>query len=316
MEHETKSKRVSRPAQASFVVSALPESKPLFPWFGGKRWLVSELWPRLGPDVRRYIEPFAGGLAMLLGRPGGARPKFQEVCNDEYGHLVNAWRSLQKHPDLVASLCQGFLHEADLHARTRTLLKLELEVKDKVMKDPDWCDPMLGAWWLYCVSNHINTSVIFTGHQCKPNTMAAGVNRRDWVAEAHLVFERIRNVRFLCGDFARVLTPCELETSKGITAVYLDPPYDQGDQRVYGTDAKGKSTFARCVDWVTANATNPTLRIALSGYSSCYGQAEMEAAGMKRLDLTARRGFAKNDNCKREALWLSPACINMEDTQC
>ncbi len=293
-------------------MSALPTLKPLFPWFGGKRWLAPVLWEHLGADVRRYIEPFAGGLAVLLGRPGGGQPKFREVCNDEYGHLVNAWRSIQKHPELVASLCQGFVHEAELHARTQTIIKCSAEIREKLMSDPDFCEPMLGAWWLWCVSTHLNTGLIYTGHRSKPNTTAAGVHRKDWAKCAAEVFERVRNVQFLCGDFARLLTPCYLEANKGITAVYLDPPYDQGDFRVYGTENDGKSVFARAVDWCVANAQNPNLRIALSGYSDCYGQAELEATGMRRVDLTAHRGFAKNENHKREALWLSPACLGLE----
>lgn len=292
-------------------MSALPPLKPPFPWFGGKRWLAPLLWEHLGADVRRYIEPFAGGLAVLLGRPGGVQPKFREVVNDEYGHLLNAWRSLQKHPHLVASICGGFAHEAELHARTRALLKVAAEVKEKLMSDPDYCDPMLGAWWLWCVSTHLNPGVVFTEWQSKPNKRPQGVHRRNWAQCAAQVFERVQNVQFLCGDFARLLTPCYLEANKGITAVYFDPPYDQGDFRVYG-DNDGKGVFSRAVDWTVANAGNPNLRIALSGYSGCYGEAQMEAAGMKRVDLVGRKGFGKQENHTREALWLSPACLGLE----
>ena len=39
-----------------------------FVWFGGKRRVAPEVWAALG-DVPNYIEPFAGSLAVLLGRP-------------------------------------------------------------------------------------------------------------------------------------------------------------------------------------------------------------------------------------------------------
>ena len=39
-----------------------------FVWFGGKRKVAAEVWDALG-DVDNYVEPFAGSLAVLLGRP-------------------------------------------------------------------------------------------------------------------------------------------------------------------------------------------------------------------------------------------------------
>lgn len=43
-----------------------------FPWFGGKRRVADVVWRAFGPDVNNYVEPFAGSLAVLLARPGGA----------------------------------------------------------------------------------------------------------------------------------------------------------------------------------------------------------------------------------------------------
>jgi len=45
--------------------------KPLkapFPWFGGKSRAAALVWERFG-NVRNYVEPFAGSLAVLLARP-------------------------------------------------------------------------------------------------------------------------------------------------------------------------------------------------------------------------------------------------------
>jgi len=39
-----------------------------FPWFGGKSRCAGVVWSMLG-DVPNYVEPFAGSLAVLLGRP-------------------------------------------------------------------------------------------------------------------------------------------------------------------------------------------------------------------------------------------------------
>lgn len=42
--------------------------KAPFPYFGGKSRVGPIIWDRFG-DVKNYIEPFAGSMAVLLGRP-------------------------------------------------------------------------------------------------------------------------------------------------------------------------------------------------------------------------------------------------------
>ena len=42
--------------------------KAPFPWFGGKSRVQAQVCDRFG-DVRNYVEPFAGSLSVLLGRP-------------------------------------------------------------------------------------------------------------------------------------------------------------------------------------------------------------------------------------------------------
>lgn len=54
------------------------ELRAPFPWFGGKRKVADLVWSRLG-DVQTYNEPFAGSLAVLLGRPHVPRV---ETVND------------------------------------------------------------------------------------------------------------------------------------------------------------------------------------------------------------------------------------------
>jgi len=60
--------------------------KAPFPWFGGKSRAAPLIWSRLG-EVVNYVEPFAGSLAVLLGRPHEPRV---ETVNDVDGHLCVA----------------------------------------------------------------------------------------------------------------------------------------------------------------------------------------------------------------------------------
>lgn len=66
--------------------------KPPLKWAGGKRWLVSHLKPIWeSHQERRYVEPFCGGLAVVLG----LQPK-RALLNDVNPHLINFYRQVQK----------------------------------------------------------------------------------------------------------------------------------------------------------------------------------------------------------------------------
>src|SRR6185295_3486399 len=65
--------------------------KPPLKWAGGKRWLVSHLKPLWQLHTqRRYVEPFCGGLAVVLG----LQPK-QALLNAVNPHLINFYRHVQ-----------------------------------------------------------------------------------------------------------------------------------------------------------------------------------------------------------------------------
>lgn len=65
---------------------------PIIPWIGGKRRLADHIIPRF-PQHKCYVEPFAGGAAILFMRP----PAEVEVLNDVNGDLVNLYRVVQHH---------------------------------------------------------------------------------------------------------------------------------------------------------------------------------------------------------------------------
>ena len=85
----------------SAVAALAKPYKPPFPWFGGKSKIAPEVWRRFG-QVRNYVEPFMGSLAMLLLRPGPITGT--ETVNDADGFLANFWRSVQIDPGAVSAL--------------------------------------------------------------------------------------------------------------------------------------------------------------------------------------------------------------------
>jgi DNA adenine methylase len=59
-------------------------------WHGGKTYLAPWIIAHMPPHLH-YVEPFAGGLAVLLAKEYEG---VSEVVNDLDGHLMNFWRVL------------------------------------------------------------------------------------------------------------------------------------------------------------------------------------------------------------------------------
>lgn len=130
--------------------------KAPFPWFGGKSKAAPLVWDLLG-DVTHYVEPFAGSLAVLLGRPHPCnRPYHSETVNDADGLLVNTWRAIQLHPEETARHASWPVTEADKVARQIGVLQWrESRQLDRLMGSAEWCDTQMAGWWLYGVCAQI-----------------------------------------------------------------------------------------------------------------------------------------------------------------
>jgi hypothetical protein len=91
----------------------------------------------------------------------------------------------------------------------------------------------------------------------------------------------------------------------GATGVFLDPPYDDGEVNYGATRCS-----AEVREWAIANGDHKGLRIALCGYE---GEHDMPASWAV-VPWKAKGGYGsqrkggKNDNAKRERVWLSPHC--------
>jgi DNA adenine methylase len=74
----------------------MPKTATLVPWPGGKTRLLPHLLPLVAARPHTcYVEPFAGGAAMLFAR----EPAKVEVLNDVHGELVRLYRVVAHHLD-------------------------------------------------------------------------------------------------------------------------------------------------------------------------------------------------------------------------
>ena len=128
----------------------------------------------------------------------------------------------------------------------------------------------------------------------------------DWFGKLH---ERLRDVRVTCGDWQRVLKD-SVTTRHGLTAVFLDPPYEKGDMD-YGAGGMGLGIADAVREWCAANGNEPKLRIVLCGHAGEH-DALLEH-GWHLRTWKAGGGYALREeaiaNAKSETLWCSPHCV-------
>ncbi len=74
----------------------IPRVKPAVSWPGGKSRLLKHLLPLIPPH-ECYVEPFAGGLAVLLAKKRSP----MEVVNDLDGDLVTFYRCVRFHTEAL-----------------------------------------------------------------------------------------------------------------------------------------------------------------------------------------------------------------------
>jgi DNA adenine methylase len=310
--------------------------KAPFPYFGGKSLAASLVWERFG-DVPNYVEPFAGSLAVLLGRPHAPRV---ETVNDLDGFIANFWRATIANPEAVARYANWPVNENDLHARHSWLVNQRDDMTRKLEGDPDWHDPKIAGWWCWGLCGWIGngwctgkgpwrvTDADGTRQLLKSDAAGRGVYRKlphiktgqgvnrltvsliEWFDQLRT---RLARVRVCCGDWSRVCGPSPTTKQCGnLTGVFLDPPYADTagrDDQLYACDSL---TVAHAVrDWAISHGDDPRLRIAICGYDGEHTMPDSWAC----VPWKAAGGYGSqslkhdNPNARRERIWFSPHCL-------
>ena len=103
--------------------------KPPMPYYGGKQRIADRIVEHF-PEHQHYVEPYAGGLSVLLAKP----PSRIETVNDLDGQLMTFWRVLRDRPDELMRVCACTPHsraELDLCRQSMDGLD-ELEIARRV----------------------------------------------------------------------------------------------------------------------------------------------------------------------------------------
>ena len=303
-----------------------------FPYFGGKRKVVDEVWKRFG-EPKQYIEPFCGSAAILLGAPKAAS---LEVICDASGFIANFWRAVKHQPEEVARAADYPVSHIDLGARHAWLMQ-QRERLSAELHDPDWPgDAKVAGWWLWgqccwigagwCdwdkamgkiphVSDpgrgvqavggipHVSDagrgvqgiSRVVSSDDEPPAELLTSSGRVAWQWLRRLS-DRLERVRVVHGDWHRCLNH---HYGKRDTAVFLDPPYD-GFESLYGKTAPTAATVS---EWAREHED---MRVAICGHLGDYDLPGWEVFGWSRGKLT----YGSSKTTEQEAIWFSPGCLS------
>jgi hypothetical protein len=127
--------------------------------------------------------------------------------------------------------------------------------------------------------------------------------------------DRLRRVRFLCGDWTRAVKD-SVTVNHGLTGLFIDSPYPAAEHDMAYHAEHGGDVWYEAAEWAVAHGDDHRLRICVAGYDSEATDA-LFPASWAREHWQARGGYAnqKSDgrgraNAKRETLWFSKYCLD------
>lgn len=209
------------------IEKPLRKAQPFVKWAGGKGQLLSafrEFYPQslTTGKVRRYVEPFVGGGAVLFDVLQSF-PIKEAVIIDINGDLINTYKAVRDHVDCLIRLLQDIEHKylaQDMKARKKTYYNVRKEFNSRricvsqvdIEKASQFIFLNKTCFnGLYRVNKSGGFNVPFGDHK---NPTICDI--KNLTAAAAL----LKNVEILHGDFRKASCYADSETF-----VYFDPPY-------------------------------------------------------------------------------------------
>jgi DNA adenine methylase len=265
-----------------------PVTKPALRYYGGKFASAPNIIRHL-PQHHCYVEPFGGGMSVLLRKPQSSL----DVYNDADQRVVNFFKVLRERTD-----------ELMQQLKCTAYSRRELEIAYSDVEDDGDLDDLesarrfyVRAWQSYGAHQNVSTGWRF---QHSPNGGKKVAD--DWKFDHLLqVVERLRGVLLECGDYTRILE--RYDTPR--TLFYCDPPYPKGTRsKQHG--ARGYRCELSEQDHRDLAKHLQELKgmVLLSSYPSPLYQELYE--GWRLVEWTAQTNSTAN---RTECLWLSPNTV-------
>ena len=260
--------------------------KPLISYYGGKQRIASKILPHF-PKHTVYVEPFAGGAALLFAKPKPIVSNFhdyREVLNDKNDLLINLYRvAIEKREELELKI-QATLYSQSDHRKAK-----------EITKNPADYDNVTKAWAFYVNINQSFSNTLNAG-------WGTGVYGRNLASTWHNkklqlseILDRIKDVHIACEDAIR----CIQRWDSPQTLFYCDPPYPNTNQGHYsGYTIDDFELLCDTLDTIQGS-------YVLSNYpqeikpQSAYQRVEIEAVMSSKLVTGTRE-----NNKRTEVLWV------------
>jgi DNA adenine methylase len=275
-------------------------------WHGGKGYLASRIVARM-PRHRHYVEPFAGGLAVLLERDpddrrlwwaeGGAAADrgVSEMVNDLDGRLVNFWRVLRD-PGLFPAfvrLCQA--------------TELSRSVFEEAKAAAGTADPVRDAWAFFVEvrQSRAGQRKTFTPPTRSRTRRGVNGNASEWMGAVDGLAAVHARLRPVVVEHMDALDLIRREDTPG-TLFYCDPPYLHGTREsrdAYAVEMTDDQ-HRRLLD-VLLGCTG---KVMLSGYPSpLYDDALTPGRDWTRevFDMPNHASGAREKGREQEVLWCN-----------
>ena len=258
-------------------------------YYGGKQGLARQIVP-LMPAHRVYLEPFAGGAAMLFAKPRCER----ETLNDLDGQIMRFWRALRDRPDELAAAVAATPYGREEWRASRDgegggMTDVEAARRLLVNVDQSFSRSRQ-SWSVPCIGDGRGRWQPGSWENLPPKLLSAA--------------QRLRGVALEHGDAVAMIPRWD----RADALIYVDPPYT-GALRI--EPSKGYAFDGDEALWtrlVAALAEVQHAAVILSGYPCEEAEAldgwRMVPLRMKRT-VQSRAGGRLAD--APEVVWLSPA---------
>ena len=268
--------------------------KPLISYYGGKQRLASKILQHFPPHSV-YVEPFAGGAALLFAKPVlpvTNADHYRELLNDTSDLLINMYRVAIERRDEFALKIQSTLFSQSDHRMAKAICKQPGEHSE------------LDRAWAYYVAINFSFSHVLG----EPWVMGLqGCNKLSNHHQKKLrlqsTLERLSCVAVSCEDAIR----CIKRNDSPQTLFYCDPPYPGARQGHYsGYTLEQWDELCDALD-------NARGSYVLSNYAqpiepkSAQQRIEIKATMSARNKATVS---AKTDYSRTEILWVCDRSAN------
>ena len=260
------------------------------PYFGSKQriapWVVSLL-----PEHTHYVEPYAGGLSVLLAKD----PAPLETVNDLDRELVTFWRVLREQPDAFTRACQLTPHSRAEHTESYEPAETDLETARRV-----WVRLTQGrsgrmdrTGWRHCIADiGTNMPAYLDGYRLR----------------LHPAAERLMGVQLECRPALELIGAFG---GREDVLLYVDPPY-LGSTRVQTGYRHEMRTEEQHRD-LAAALTGCKATVVLSGYDSpLYADLYAGWHRYEQQTMTGNAKDGKDGKDRTEVVWANRPLVGQD----